>query len=221
MARQSLLPPFQSRPSGWNVGCRVGLRKLPNCRQSSRNFGWRDCAIARAAGPRVMRDNSADPPTLRRQGLFPCEAEIARRLSQSEKRWRGIVRQLEREGLPKIDPLMGGRFWPAVVQRSIWHRRGCNAGQRNDLPSTARGRGTLGCPLRGTTPDSSSRRPEKTARPCPIGSRREERSRPGISRRRFDWMALSIPRQNFLPVATSYLTYAIDLIDWRLNAESK
>jgi hypothetical protein len=62
-----------------------------------------------------MRDNSADPPTLRRQGLFPCEAEIARRLSQSEKRWRGIVRQLEREGLPKIDPLMGGRFWPAVV----------------------------------------------------------------------------------------------------------
>jgi hypothetical protein len=34
-------------------------------------------------------------------------------------------------------------------------------------------------------------------------------------------MALSIPRQNFLRVATSYLTYAIDLIDWRLNAESK
>jgi hypothetical protein len=62
-----------------------------------------------------MRDNSTDPPTTRRQGLFPCEAEVARRLSQSEKRWRQIVRQLEREGIPKIEPVMGGRFWPAVV----------------------------------------------------------------------------------------------------------
>ena len=62
-----------------------------------------------------MPDNSADHPTLKRQGLFPCEAEIARRLSQSEKRWREIARQLERAGLPKIDPVMGGRFWPAVV----------------------------------------------------------------------------------------------------------
>ena len=62
-----------------------------------------------------MPDDSGDQPTLKRQGLFPCEAEVARRLSQSEKRWRGIVRQLERDGLPKIDPIMGGRFWPAVV----------------------------------------------------------------------------------------------------------
>jgi hypothetical protein len=53
--------------------------------------------------------------TLKRQGLFPCEAEVARRLSQSDKRWRTVARQLEREGLPKIDPVMGGRFWPAVV----------------------------------------------------------------------------------------------------------
>jgi hypothetical protein len=62
-----------------------------------------------------MRDDCADRPSLKRQGLFPCEAEIARRLSQSDKRWRQIARLLEREGLPKIDPLMGGRFWPAVV----------------------------------------------------------------------------------------------------------
>jgi hypothetical protein len=68
-----------------------------------------------------MRDDSVDHPTIRRQGLFPCEAEIARRLSQSAKRWRGIVRQLEREGLPKMDPLMGGRFWPAVV--AFFHAR--------------------------------------------------------------------------------------------------
>ena len=52
--------------------------------------------------------------TLKRQGLYPCESEIARRLSQSENRWRRITPQLERQGLPKIDPLMKGRFWPAV-----------------------------------------------------------------------------------------------------------
>jgi hypothetical protein len=62
-----------------------------------------------------MLDDSLGSPKLKRQGLFPCEAEVARRLSQSERRWRGIARQLERDGLPKIDPLMGGRFWPAVV----------------------------------------------------------------------------------------------------------
>jgi hypothetical protein len=68
-----------------------------------------------------LPDNFGDSPTLKRQGLFPCEAEIARRLSQSEKRWRGIARQLEREGLPKVDPMMGGRFWPAVV--AYFHAR--------------------------------------------------------------------------------------------------
>ena len=61
-----------------------------------------------------MPDDSADTPSIKRQGLFPCEAEIARRLSQSDRRWRIIARQLEREGLPKIDPIMSGRFWPAV-----------------------------------------------------------------------------------------------------------
>lgn len=40
---------------------------------------------------------------------------MAHRLSQSEKRWRGIARQLEREGLPRVDSLFGGRYWPAVV----------------------------------------------------------------------------------------------------------
>jgi hypothetical protein len=61
-----------------------------------------------------MVERDANTPTVKRQGLYPCEAEIARRLSQSEKHWRQIARQLEREGLPKIDPIMKGRFWPAV-----------------------------------------------------------------------------------------------------------
>ena len=62
----------------------------------------------------AMAEYGNDGPTLKRQGLYPCEAEIARRLSQSEKHWRRIAPQLERQGLPKIDPVMKGRFWPAV-----------------------------------------------------------------------------------------------------------
>ena len=54
-------------------------------------------------------------------GLFPGEAEIARRLSQSPSEWASKASLLEREGLPPIDPLMGGRFWPAV--RAFWLRR--------------------------------------------------------------------------------------------------
>jgi hypothetical protein len=52
---------------------------------------------------------------------------VARRLSQSEKRWRQIRRQLERQGLPQIDPMMGGRFWLAVVAffPAAWGRRRC------------------------------------------------------------------------------------------------
>src|SRR5262249_6910440 len=115
MARLSLLHSFWSGPSGIGVGSRERLQRLSTFWLSLRNSGWRDCAKAWATGPWVMRDNSAPPLTLKRQGLFPCEAEIARRLSQSEKRWQQVSRQLERDGLPKIDPLMGGRFWPAVI----------------------------------------------------------------------------------------------------------
>jgi hypothetical protein len=61
-----------------------------------------------------MAERDTNTSTLKRQGLYPCEAEIARRLSQSEKRWRQITPALERQGLPKIDAIMKGRFWPAV-----------------------------------------------------------------------------------------------------------
>ena len=54
-------------------------------------------------------------------GLFPSEAEIARRLSQSASEWRAKAMVLEREGLPPIDALMGGRYWPAV--EAFWNRR--------------------------------------------------------------------------------------------------
>lgn len=54
-------------------------------------------------------------------GLFPSEAEIARRLSQNPKDWPAKAVILERSGFPKIDALMGGRYWPAVV--AYWNRR--------------------------------------------------------------------------------------------------
>ena len=61
-----------------------------------------------------MTDRDTNTSTLKCQGLYPCEAEIARRLSQSQKRWRQIAPEFERQGLPKIDPTMKGRFRPAV-----------------------------------------------------------------------------------------------------------
>ena len=76
---------------------------------SSNSFGQRGANCDRA-----MTDRDTDASTLKRQGLYPCEAEIARRLSQSQKRWRQIAPGFERQGLPKIDPVMKGRFWPAV-----------------------------------------------------------------------------------------------------------
>jgi hypothetical protein len=54
-------------------------------------------------------------------GLFPCEAEIARRLSQAPQEWAAKATVLERHGLPRVDPLMGGRYWPAV--EAFWNRR--------------------------------------------------------------------------------------------------
>ena len=50
----------------------------------------------------------------RNQGLFPCEEEIARRLSQPVGEWCAKAKILERDGLPRVDPLMQGRYWPAV-----------------------------------------------------------------------------------------------------------
>lgn len=47
-------------------------------------------------------------------GLFPPEAEIARRLSQTPQTWHAKALVLERDGMPKVDPIMGGRYWPAV-----------------------------------------------------------------------------------------------------------
>ena len=49
-----------------------------------------------------------------RETLFPSEEEIAYRLGQSPRDWAAKAIVLEREGLPRIDPVMGGRYWAAV-----------------------------------------------------------------------------------------------------------
>lgn len=49
--------------------------------------------------------------------LYPTEAQIAQAvLGSRAKDWPRIAKSLEdKEGLPRINELMGGRFWPAVV----------------------------------------------------------------------------------------------------------
>jgi hypothetical protein len=62
-----------------------------------------------------MAEHGSEAPSLSRQGLYPCEAEIARRLSQSEKHWRRIAPQLERQGLPKIEAMKDETATPSRI----------------------------------------------------------------------------------------------------------
>lgn len=51
---------------------------------------------------------SRDPP------LYVTEAEIARRLGISPRKWAEAARTLGRQGLPPQEYLFGKRYWPAV-----------------------------------------------------------------------------------------------------------
>ena len=55
--------------------------------------------------------------------LYLSDAEVARRVvgPARAREWDGIAAVLEREGFPKADPLLGGRYWPAV--RAFLDRR--------------------------------------------------------------------------------------------------
>jgi hypothetical protein len=71
--------------------------------------------------------------------LFPNEAEVARLvLGRRAAEWPGKAVVLEREGLPKIDPLMGGRFWPSVF-RWFCDRYGLDAAS-SDAPMMGKSR---------------------------------------------------------------------------------
>lgn len=70
--------------------------------------------------------------------LYISEAVVARRVlgTGALPRWSGLATVLEREGLPRIDPLTGCRYWPAV--KAFLDRRH-GLGQAGVLPSTADG----------------------------------------------------------------------------------
>ncbi|UFW82889.1 hypothetical protein BjapCC829_23150 [Bradyrhizobium barranii] len=72
---------------------------------------WMEIGMDEGEKPRKSRAPIHDMP------LYPTEAQIARAvLGDRAKEWRRIAKVLEdKEGLPKINELMGGRFWPAVV----------------------------------------------------------------------------------------------------------
>lgn len=55
--------------------------------------------------------------------LYPNEAELARAVlgEKHARDWPLIAASLELDGLPKVDPLTGRRYWPAV--RAFLDRR--------------------------------------------------------------------------------------------------
>ena len=55
------------------------------------------------------------------RSLYLCESAIAKRVGKTPREWAAISVILEREGLPRVCPLMGGRYWPAV--RAFLDRR--------------------------------------------------------------------------------------------------
>lgn len=68
--------------------------------------------------------------------LYPDENEVARCvLGKNAKLWSSIAPALEREGLPRIDPLIGARYWPAV-RAHLDRRHGLS---KTHVPSVADG----------------------------------------------------------------------------------
>jgi hypothetical protein len=49
--------------------------------------------------------------------LYPSERELARAVlgKGREQEWPAIAELLSKQGLPPVDPLMGGRYYPAVL----------------------------------------------------------------------------------------------------------
>ncbi|MER9596671.1 MULTISPECIES: hypothetical protein [unclassified Mesorhizobium] len=55
--------------------------------------------------------------------LYLSEATIAQRVlgAKSKVQWAAVAAVWEREGLPRVDPITGYRYWPAV--RAFLDRR--------------------------------------------------------------------------------------------------
>jgi hypothetical protein len=108
-SKSNTFPPFLAFPN-WRFGI-----THPDSGASDTVFGHH---VEVAPSDQIMKQKTSIERT---RGLFPNESEIARRLSQNPLDWPAKAIVLERHGLPRIDPLMGGRYWPAV--EAYWHRR--------------------------------------------------------------------------------------------------
>ena len=55
--------------------------------------------------------------------LYPTEDELARAVlgAKHARDWASVAASFELEGMPKVDPLTGRRYWPAV--RAFLDRR--------------------------------------------------------------------------------------------------
>jgi hypothetical protein len=63
--------------------------------------------------------------------LFLTEAETAERVGLAALDWKAAVSALEKTGLPRPDPLFGGRrYWPAV-KAFLDRRAGVQASSRS------------------------------------------------------------------------------------------
>lgn len=61
-------------------------------------------------------------PGLEPTCLHPRESETARLvMGDRHEMWDAVAAKFESRGLPPIDPVMGGRYWPAV--RAFFDRR--------------------------------------------------------------------------------------------------
>ena len=65
---------------------------------------------------RHMTRHSVAVSTLENLPLFASDAEVGAALLGSKRacEWKGLAPLYERQGLPKIDPVIGGRYVPAI-----------------------------------------------------------------------------------------------------------
>jgi hypothetical protein len=119
----------------------------------------------------------------RKEPLYASEEQVAEMVFGPGhlRDWRDRAAILEREGLPKVDPMMGGRYLPAV--RTFFDQRnGVILGQ-NGKPvlKVPDGKDNIPCPkprpakqkLAPPTPPASCGAPAKADNVFPIGSRPE------------------------------------------------
>lgn len=111
--------------------------------------------------------------------LYPSETEVAKRVLGSGRinEWKGIAIILERQGFPQIEPLFGGRYWPAC---EMWFRGKHKIGS---LQGFQKPDGVESCPPR-RNPQGSLGENDTAAQVFRIGSLAATSSKPATDRKR-------------------------------------